>query len=130
MGPDEGNFMETKVKANLAKEWDRNIGFFLKMANARMRKNSMQKIKVDGVWLTEEAKIKQGITKAFQLHFTNPGSWRPSILGIQFATLERSEAAKLEGIFTEEEVLVALKKLNGDKAPGPDGFTAAFWQSS
>ena len=51
-------------------------------------------------------------------------------MGIQFATLERSKAAKLEGIFTEEEVLVAVKELNGDKAPGPNGFTAAFWQSS
>ena len=65
----------------------------------------------------------------FQVQFTDPGSWRPSILRIQFATLERSEAAKLEGIFTEEEVLAALKDMNGDKALGPDGFTAAFWQS-
>ena len=36
----------------------------------------------------------------------------------------------MEGIFTKEEVLVALKELNGDKAPGPDGFISAFWQSS
>ena len=53
----------------------------------------MKKIKVDGVWLTEETEIKQGITKAFQLQFMDPGSWRPSILEIQFATLERFEAA-------------------------------------
>ena len=85
---------------------------------------------VGGEWLTEEAEIKQGIIKAFQLQFTDPGSWHPSILGIKFATLERFEAANLEGIFTEEEVLVALKDLNGDKALGPDGFTVVFWQSS
>ena len=24
----------------------------------------------------------------------------------------------------------ALEELNGDKAPGPDGFTVAFWQST
>ena len=60
----------------------------------------------------------------------DPGSWCPSILGIQFATLERSEATKLEGIFTEEELLAALKDMNVDKAPRPDGFTTAFWQSS
>ena len=60
----------------------------------------------------------------------DPRSWRPSILGIQFATLDRSEAANLEGIFTEEEVLEALMDMNGDKALGPNGFTVAFWQSS
>ena len=32
--------------------------------------------------------------------------------------------------FTEEEVFAALMDMNGDKAPGLDGFTSAFWQSS
>ncbi|RVW26090.1 hypothetical protein CK203_116817 [Vitis vinifera] len=31
--------------------------------------------------------------------------------------------------FTEEEIHAALMGMNGDKAPGPDGFTVAFWQS-
>ena len=30
--------------------------------------------------------------------------------------------------FTEEEVFDALLGCNGDKAPGPDGFSMAFWQ--
>ena len=38
------------------------------------------------------------------------------------------EAVSLEAPFTEEEVHGALADLNGDKAPGPDGFTVAFWQ--
>ena len=28
----------------------------------------------------------------------------------------------------EEEVHSALMDMNGDKAPGPDGFTVAVWQ--
>ncbi|XP_010653273.1 uncharacterized protein LOC104879995 [Vitis vinifera] len=31
--------------------------------------------------------------------------------------------------FTEEEIFLALMEMNGDKAPGPDGLTMAFWQS-
>ena len=31
--------------------------------------------------------------------------------------------------FFEEEIHSALLELNGDKAPGPDGFTVAFWQA-
>ena len=30
--------------------------------------------------------------------------------------------------FSKEEVFVAVSNLSGDKAPGPDGFTMAFWQ--
>ena len=42
-----------------------------------------------------------------------------------------SERAKsLEEPFSEKEVVEALHSLSGDKVPGPDGFTMAFWQFS
>ena len=34
----------------------------------------------------------------------------------------------LEREFEEEEVIEALMEVEGDKAPGPDGFTMAFFQ--
>ena len=34
----------------------------------------------------------------------------------------------METPFFEEEVLVALSNLSGDKALGPNGFSLAFWQ--
>ena len=36
----------------------------------------------------------------------------------------------LEEVFTEEEIWTAISGLNGDKAPGPDGFPLAFWSFS
>ena len=36
----------------------------------------------------------------------------------------------VEEPFTEAEIHAALLNLNGDKAPGLDGFTEAFWQFS
>ena len=47
------------------REGDKNTRFFHKMGNSWKRKNYLQKIKVDGVWLTEEADLKQGISSAF-----------------------------------------------------------------
>ena len=44
--------------------------------------------------------------------------------------LNSCEAEVLEVQFTEEEIFAALMGMNGDKAPSPDGFTIAFWQSS
>jgi hypothetical protein len=44
---------------------------------------------------------------------------------LAFDTLDAGEASSLELPFEEREV---LKGLNRDKAPGPDGFTPAFFQ--
>ena len=57
-------------------------------------------------------------------------SEKHSIMVCPFSRLNDTEATRLEVPFTEEEVHVALADLNGDKAPGPDGLTAAFWQFS
>ncbi|RVX10737.1 Transposon TX1 uncharacterized 149 kDa protein [Vitis vinifera] len=44
--------------------------------------------------------------------------------------IDGEDAARLEEAFTEEEVFSALSDLNGDKAPGPDGFSLSFWKFS
>ena len=66
--------------------------------------------------------------KAFKELLGDPGGWRASPEGLNFSRLNDLEASSLEVPFTEEEVHVALADMNGDKAPGPDGFTVAFWQ--
>jgi len=47
---------------------------------------------------------------------------------IVFDNLDAGEAYSLELPFEEREVLEVVKGLNRDKAPGPDGFTLAFFQ--
>ena len=46
---------------------------------------------------------------------------------LEFDSIGVEEAARLEEMFSVEEVFLALSELNGDKAPGPDGFPIAFW---
>ncbi|RVW36583.1 LINE-1 retrotransposable element ORF2 protein [Vitis vinifera] len=84
------------------KEGDKNTGFFHKMANSNRRRNCLKKIKVNG--------------------------WRPCWNNIEFDNIGAEEAARLEESFVVDEVFSALSDLNGDKAPGPDGFSLAFWQ--
>jgi hypothetical protein len=40
-----------------------------------------------------------------------------------------SEARWLERAFEEEEVRKVVLAMNGDKAPGPDGFSMVFFQT-
>ncbi|RVX05297.1 LINE-1 reverse transcriptase-like [Vitis vinifera] len=54
--------------------------------------------------------------------------WRADIEGLQFKQLSSREADGLEVPFSVEEIHSALMEMGGDKAPGPDGFSVAFWQ--
>ena len=119
-----------KSKEVWLREGDRNTGFFHKMANSHRRKNCLSKIKVNGTWLTEEHEIKEGVVGAFKNLLIDPGEWHPSMEGLDFNRIDGEDAARLEEAFTEEEVFSALSDLNGDKAPGPDGFSLSFWKFS
>ena len=55
--------------------------------------------------------------------------WKADIGRLQLDQISQQEAENLESLFIEDEVHAALMEMNGDKAPSPDGFTMAFWQS-
>ena len=70
------------------------------------------------------------MVQAFQVLLSETREWRPIVNGLSFEVLGNQDAAYLEVLFSEEEVFTTLSDLNGDKAPGPDGFPMTFWQLS
>ena len=47
---------------------------------------------------------------------------------LEFDVISMEDSSRLEVPFSEEEVVAALGEMAGDKAPGPDGFSIAFFQ--
>ena len=88
----------------------------------------MKKIKINGSWYEDETIVNRDIVEAFQGLLSNPGGWRPSLSGLSFNQIGEETVAKLEDRFTEDEIFAVVSSLNGDKAPGPDGFPLTFWQ--
>ncbi|KAH7846593.1 hypothetical protein Vadar_015807 [Vaccinium darrowii] len=78
--------------------------------------------------LVKEEEISAGIVNFYEGLFQEEVIWRPRVDGIEFDSISGEEASWLERPFDEAEVMVALKSLNGDKAPGPDGMSLAFFQ--
>ena len=117
-----------KSRETWLKEGDKNTRFFHKMANSNSRRNCLKKIKVNGNWLSEDQEIQRGVMRAYQDLLSDPGVWHPSMSSMLFDRIGSEEATRLEEMFSMEEVYLALSELNGDKAPGPDGFPIAFWQ--
>ena len=97
------------------------------MANAHRRRNCLNSIYINGRKLDKEEDIKEGLIAAFQNLLSDPGGWRPSLPDLNLNRIESEEAASLEENFSEDEIWTAISGLNGDKAPGPDGFPLAFW---
>ena len=111
------------------KEGDRNTGFFHRLANAHRRNNSLDKIKINGVWLTEEQDVREGVANAFHQLLSENSEWKTDIEGLQLNHLSAQEVESLELPFSEEEIRSALMEMNDDKALGLDRFTVAFWQT-
>ena len=47
--------------------------------------------------------------------------------GLEFDQIKGLERDWLERRFEKEEILCVVKELERDKAPGPDGFSMAFY---
>ncbi|RVX23535.1 putative mitochondrial protein [Vitis vinifera] len=74
--------------------------------------------------------MREGIENAYQQLLSENSGWKADIGGLLLKQTSPSEADGIEIPFSETEIYAALMGMNGDKAPGPDGFTVAFWQSS
>ena len=100
------------------------------MANSHRRRNAINKVKINGKWLTEDTAIQKGIVDEFKGQLSEPGGWRPAFPNIPLEELGTEDAGSLEVRFSEEEISTAIASLNGEKGPGPDGFPIAFWSFS
>ena len=115
---------------------DRSISFFYKMANSHRRRNAEKKTDcnkrflVPGSWFTEDSSIQKGVVDTFQNLLSDPGGWCPEFLNIPFNVIDEEDSNRIEGKFTEEELLAAISGLDGEKVPGPDGFPNVLWSFS
>ncbi|KAK4571672.1 hypothetical protein RGQ29_030188 [Quercus rubra] len=88
-------------------EGDNNTKFFHRMANSYRRYNHLRALEVDGVVFEEESEVSNQVVQFYKNLYKESEGWRP---------------------FVEEEILQVVSDMEGDKAPGPDGFTMAFYQ--
>ena len=64
------------------REGDRNTGYFHRMANAHRRVNFLNKIKINGVRLSKEQEVREGIANAYQQLLSDSFGWKADIGGL------------------------------------------------
>ena len=117
-----------KSRITWLREGDKNTKFFHRVANARRRVNTIFRLEVEGVVLEEEEAIRLAVEKFYKELYVEPHSFRPTLDGVSFESTPTEMCDWLERPFEEEGVFKALGEMCGDKAPGPDGFTIAFYK--
>uniref|UniRef100_A0A2N9I574 Reverse transcriptase domain-containing protein n=1 Tax=Fagus sylvatica TaxID=28930 RepID=A0A2N9I574_FAGSY len=107
---------------------DKNTKFFQRTANAHRQNNYIESLQHREQQWKSESEIRDRIVDFYQGLYSEREAWRPVLGGVEFNTIDSAEATQLEGPFSEEEVVTALNQMNGEKAPGPDGYTIAFYK--
>uniref|UniRef100_A0A2N9EX59 Reverse transcriptase domain-containing protein n=1 Tax=Fagus sylvatica TaxID=28930 RepID=A0A2N9EX59_FAGSY len=111
------------------KEGDKNTKYFHKIANSHRRHNSIRHLTINGELSSNLADIKAQIIEFYKNLYSEDVGRRPLLDGLHFSSISSDEAGWLERPFEEEEIFQAVSKINGDKAPGPDGFPMSFFHA-
>ena len=111
------------------KEGDNNTCFFHRLANSHRNANFIKRIEVDGALYEDELDVRSQLVLFYQGLYEETELGCPTMDGLDFACIVEEERLTLEKEFTKEEVIQVLREMEGDKAPGPNGFTMAFFHN-
>ena len=111
------------------KEGDKKTKYFHKIANSHRRHNSIWHLSINGKVSWDLVDIKAQIIEFYKTLYTEDAGRRPLLDDLHFSSISYDEACWLERPFEEEEIFQAVSNMNGNKAPGPDGFPMSFFHA-
>ena len=82
---------------------------------------------MDGELSWDPAVIANCISQFYRQFYFEDVAHRPVLDDMDFSSISVEDASWLDRPFEEEEVLGVINDFNGDKAPGPDGFSMVFF---
>lgn len=129
----EEAFWKQRSRLLWIKLGDRNTGFFHATTKNRKRANTFYVIEnKDGKFLFKEEEIAKIIVSYFDDIFTSTESLGDREATVRYALkpmIKEADNNKLIEIPSPQEIREAMFSIHADKAPGPDGFSASFFQA-
>jgi hypothetical protein len=120
-----------RAKVKHIQEGGNNTKYFHLIANGKHRKKKNFQLEQQEGTIVGEDNLKIYITDFYKKLFGPPEPSNVSLIeGVvhDIPQISAIENDILTNPFTEEEVLEAISQMEHNKAPGPDGFPAEFYQ--
>ncbi|KAK4382281.1 hypothetical protein Sango_2887200 [Sesamum angolense] len=131
----EISMLQQRAKLRWLKHGDQSSKiFFRKINTTRVKQRIFQITKVDGELLTAQHDVNQEFISYFQNIFGAPSIHRS--INLEFLrhelkhTITTAEASLLVTPVTLSEVKEAFFDIDVESAPGPDGYTSAFFRNA
>jgi exonuclease III len=110
------------------REGDANTSFFHSHANRRKKKNHMFRLRRGTMEVNSQEEMEE-LASDFYVELLGTPQSRDADINLAVLDLPSLDLNGLEGDLSEEEMWSVIKQLPADKAPGPDGFSARFYQT-
>uniref|UniRef100_A0A251UE24 Putative RNA-directed DNA polymerase, eukaryota, Reverse transcriptase zinc-binding domain protein n=1 Tax=Helianthus annuus TaxID=4232 RepID=A0A251UE24_HELAN len=121
--------LQQKSRANWLKHGDENSAYFHRAIAVNMARNRINGLLFQNRYITEPSEIKDETWRWFKNLFKEPIRRRPEFLSLDVPSISTPSGTFLCESFSEKEIWSAIKSCDGDKAPGPDGFSLKFFKS-
>ena len=128
---EEEAFWRQRSRIQWLNEGDKNSRFFHAVTRGRRARNKFSVVEnEDGQAFYEEEQIVNVFGLFYQKLFTSGNTEAEEVVREAIKPVITEEANQiLIAILEFEEVKAAVFSIHSDKAPGPDGFSAGFYQS-
>ncbi|KAJ0535599.1 putative RNA-directed DNA polymerase [Helianthus annuus] len=117
-----------KARVKWIRDGDENTSFFHNVVNIKVARSRIHGMQINGAWVTDPRIIKEEFRLKFRKQFAEPLRRRPSFTNWGLPAIHQLEADQLISPFSIEEIKTAVMACDGNKAPGPDGFTLKFFK--
>jgi exonuclease III len=120
-----------RAKVKHVQEGGDNTKYFHLIANGKHRRKKIFQLEQDDGTIVGDENLKLYITNYYKHLFGPPTSNNFSMMEDRIddiPQLSPDENTSLTAEFSEKEVLDAINSMEHNKAPGPDGFPAEFYQ--
>ncbi|GKV28721.1 hypothetical protein SLEP1_g37737 [Rubroshorea leprosula] len=115
-----------KSRQRWLQEGDANSKYFHGCIVRRQKRNGIEGVMKNKVWIEDVPEVKKYIKEYFELKFQEDEWSRPSVNLNGLEQLGLEENSWLIAEFSEEEIRETVWNCNGSKSPGPDGFNFNF----